>query len=142
MFDGTPLITVQRCESRRWPNDISSAADNAIFKNSEQNIECSFGCVVRSSILLKSNVANILLFNFYQQKFVQHGPITIIIDCNDLSLFSFEEKCLNYLVRSMRTFKKDISCYIVVCQAKILVVMTIAKISHPYDTKAEKLNKF
>ena len=33
--DGTPQIIAQRCQSAapRWPNDISSAADNAIFKN-------------------------------------------------------------------------------------------------------------
>ena len=62
-----------------------------------QNIECSFGCVARSSVLLKPNVANILLlFYFCEQKFVQHGPITIAIDCNDLSLLIFEEKWPNY----------------------------------------------
>ena len=48
----------------RWPNDINSAADNAIFKNRAQNIECSFGCVACSAVLFKSNVANILFFNF------------------------------------------------------------------------------
>ena len=79
-----------------WINDISSAADNMIFKNRKQNIECSFGCVTRSAILLKTNVANILLFNFCEQKFVQHGPITIVVDCNDLSLLMFEEKWPNY----------------------------------------------
>ena len=31
--------------SNRWPNDISSTADNAIFKNSAHNIDCRFGCV-------------------------------------------------------------------------------------------------
>ena len=41
--------------------------------------------------LLEPNVANILLFNFCEQKFVQHGPITIAIDCNGLSLLFFEE---------------------------------------------------
>ena len=86
IFDGTPQIIVQRCQiaTARWPNDISSAAENAIFKNRVQNIECSFGCVARSAVLLKPNIANILLFNFYEQKFVQHGPITSAIDCNDI----------------------------------------------------------
>ena len=37
---------------------ISFAADNAIFKNRAQNIECNFGCVARSAVLLKPNVAN------------------------------------------------------------------------------------
>ena len=46
--------------------------------------------------LLKPNVANILLFSFCEQKFVQQGPITIAIDCNGLSLLIFEEKCPNY----------------------------------------------
>ena len=77
IFDGTIQITVQWCQitAPRWPNDIISAADKAIFK-------CSFSCVARSAVLLKPNVANILLFNFCQQKIVQHDPITIAIDCN------------------------------------------------------------
>ena len=79
-----------------WPNDISSAAHNAIFKNTAQNIVCSFGSVARSAVLLKPNVTNILLFNFCEQKFVQHDPITIAIDCNGLSLLIFEEKWSNY----------------------------------------------
>ena len=58
----------------------------------------NFGCVARSAVLLKLNVANILLFSFCEQKFVQHGPITIAIDCNGLSLLIFKEKCLNYAV--------------------------------------------
>ena len=94
IFDGTPQKIVQRCQiaAPKWPNEISSAADNAIFKNRTQNIECSFVCVARSAILLKPNVANIILFNFCEQKFVQHGPITIAIDCNDLSLLIFKKK--------------------------------------------------
>ena len=50
---------------------------NAIFKKRAQSIECSFGCVTRSAVLSKPNVTNILLFTFCEQKFVQHGPITI-----------------------------------------------------------------
>ena len=59
IFDGIPQIIVQRCQiaAQRWPNDISSAANNAIFKNRAQNIEYSFGCIARSAVLLKSNVA-------------------------------------------------------------------------------------
>ena len=87
----TPQIIVQRCQiaAPRWPNAISSATDNAIFKNRAQNIQYSFGCV-------KANVANILLFNLYEQKFVQDGPRTIAIECNGLSLLIFEEKWPNY----------------------------------------------
>ena len=61
-----------------------------------QNIECGFRCVARSVALLKPNVTNILLFNFCKHKFVQHGPITIAIDCNGLSLLFLEEKWRNY----------------------------------------------
>ena len=98
IFDGTLQIIVQRCQiaAPRWPNDINSAADNAFFKNRLQNIECSFGCLAHSAVLLKSNVNNILLFNFCEQKFVQYGPITIAIDCNGLFLHIFEEKLPNY----------------------------------------------
>ena len=75
IFDGIPQITVQRYQiaAPRWPNDIRSAADNAIFKNRAQNIDCSFRCVAPSTVQLKPNVANILLFNFCEQ----HCPITI-----------------------------------------------------------------
>ena len=75
---------------------MSSAADNAMFNNRAQNNECSFACVVRSAVLLKPNVVNILFLNFCKQKFVQHGPITIAINCNSLSLLTFEEKWHNY----------------------------------------------
>ena len=67
-----------------------------IFKNKAQNIEYSFGCVARSAILLKSNLANILLFNFCEQKFVQYGPIMIAIDYNGHSLLIVQEKWFNY----------------------------------------------
>ena len=94
----SPQIIIQQCQiaAPSWPNDISSAADNVMFKNRVQNIECSFGCVTRSAVLLRSNVANILLFNFCEQKFVQFGPIMIAIDCNGLFLLIFEEKWPNY----------------------------------------------
>ena len=52
--------------------------------------------IARWALLLKQNVANIFLFNFCEQKFVQHGPITIVIDCNGFSLLIFEEKWTNY----------------------------------------------
>ena len=81
--------------SSEGPNDISSAADNAIFKNRAQNIEYCFGCVARSTVLLKPNVADILLFNSCGQKFVQHGSTTIAIDYNGFSFLIFEEKWPN-----------------------------------------------
>ena len=47
-------------------------------------------------IFVSPNIANILLFNFCEQKFVHNGPITIAIDCNGISLLIFEEKLPNY----------------------------------------------
>ena len=73
---------------------MTSALRLKIFKNMAQKIECSFGCVARSAVLLKPNIANIL-YNLSEQKFVQHGPITITIDCNGLSLLILEEKWPN-----------------------------------------------
>ena len=48
-------------------------------------------CLLDYAVLLKPN-----LVNFCEQKFVQHSPITIAIDCNGLFLFIFEEKWPNY----------------------------------------------
>ena len=94
IIGGTLQIIVQWCKiaAPSWPNDISSAADNVSFKNRAQNIECSFGCAARSAVLLKTNIGNILPLNFCEQKFIQHGPITIAIDCNGLSL----RKCCSF----------------------------------------------
>ena len=72
-----------------------------------QNIECSFGCVARKAVLLKLNVANILLFNCCEQKFVQHGLITIAIECNGLSLLIFDEKWPNYASRLKSAANSD-----------------------------------
>ena len=66
------------------------------LKTGHKTSSVVLGCVARSAVLLKPNVANILLFNFCEQKFVHHGPITIAIDCNGLSLHIFEEKWPNY----------------------------------------------
>ena len=58
ILDRTPQIIVQRCQviAPRWLNDISFAADNTIFKNRAQNIECSFGWMTRSAVLLKIKI--------------------------------------------------------------------------------------
>ena len=52
-------IIAQRCQiaAPRSPNAISSAADNAIIKN----IECRFGCVARSPVLLKPNELSVTI---------------------------------------------------------------------------------
>ena len=62
----------------------------------EEVFEEIFFSFARSAVLLKLNVANILLFNFCKQKFVQQGPLTIVINCDVLSLPIFEEKLSNY----------------------------------------------
>ena len=61
-------------------------------KTERKTSSVTSGCVASSAVLLKPNVANILLFNFCEQKFVQHDPITIAIDCNGLSLLIFRRK--------------------------------------------------
>ena len=62
-----------------------------------QNVECSFGCIARSAVLLKPNVANIFLFNFFVNKnSFKYSPITLAINCNGHSLLICEEKWLNY----------------------------------------------
>ena len=53
-------------------------------------------------------VASILLFNFCEQKFVQHGPITIAIDGNGLSVLIFQEKCPNYASGSKSALNSDL----------------------------------
>ena len=62
-----------------------------IIENNFIQMAASAGCVAHSAVLLKLNVANIQLFNFCEQKFIQHGPIMIAIDCNGLSLLIFEK---------------------------------------------------
>ena len=54
IFDGTPQTIIQQCQiaALRWPNVVSSAAANAIFKIRALNIECSFSCVALSAVLL------------------------------------------------------------------------------------------
>ena len=72
-------------------------------ENRAQNIEYSFGCVARSAVLLEPNVANILLFNFCEQKFVQHGPITIATDCNALFFHFWRNMTQLYVWTKIRT---------------------------------------
>ena len=52
--------------------------------------------MARSAVLLKTNVASILLFNFCEQKFVEHCQITISIDGSGLPLLIFKEKWSKY----------------------------------------------
>ena len=87
IFNGTPQIIVQRCQiaAPRWPNDSSSATDKAIFKNRAQNID-----------IIETKCCQYPPLQFLEQKLVQHGSITIAIDCNGLSMLPSEEKWPNY----------------------------------------------
>ena len=73
-----------------------SNRSSEVGKNRTQNIECSFRYVDRSAVVLEPNVANILIFKFCEQKFVQYGPIMIAIDYSGHSLLISEEKWPNY----------------------------------------------
>ena len=59
-------------------NSYSQPSYNAMLTECDfyitrsRNCDCSVACNV---VLLKPNVANILLFNFCERKFVQNGPI-------------------------------------------------------------------
>ena len=146
-------MIVQRCQIAppRWPNDISFAADNAIVKNRVQNIECNFGCVARSAVLLKPNVANILLFKFFEQKFMQHGPITVAIHYNGLFLLIFEEKWPNYSSGPKSAPNRDSFwvrrlfnvCVQVFCapNTTILLVYILAKVKMSFIWKDNFLDK-
>ena len=76
----------------------------AIFKHRAQNMKCNFVSVAYSADLLKPNVANIFLFNFCEQKFVQQGPILNAINCNYPLLAHYRRKltqlCLWIKIRS------------------------------------------
>ena len=72
IFDSTPQIIVQwfQIAAPRWPNHITSAADNVIFKNRAQNIECSFSCMACSAVLFKTKCCQYPSLQFLWQKFV------------------------------------------------------------------------
>ena len=75
--------------------DIRISADNSMFENGAQKIDCYFGCVASGPVLLKPNVVHVVLFNFWKRKFIEHGMVTLAIDLNGGSLFIFREKWPN-----------------------------------------------
>ena len=75
--------------------DIRISADYSIFENDAHKIDCYLGCVESGPVLLKSNVVHVILFNFWKQKFVEHGTVTLAIDRNGSLLLIFEEKWPN-----------------------------------------------
>ena len=95
----------------------------------------------RSAVLLKPNVANILLLNFCEQKFVQHGLITIAIDCSGFYLLICEEKLPNYALNSNSFWVRRLFnvCVWDFCatNATILLIYIPAKIKMSFVWKDE-----
>ena len=75
---------------------LRATALRLIMRSSKTGRKTSSVASAVWDVLLKINVANILLFKFCEQKFVQHGPTMIAIDCNGFSLLIFLEICPNY----------------------------------------------
>ena len=97
ILDGSAQKKVQRGQitAPRRPIDIRISADYLILENDAQKTDCYVGCVASGPVLLKPNVVHAILFNFWKQKFVEHGTVTLVIDRNDDSLLIFEEKWPN-----------------------------------------------
>ena len=93
ILHGSSQKIVQRGQitAPRRPIHIRNSADYSIFENSAQNIDCDVGCVLSGPVLLKPNV-HVILFNFWKQKFVEHGTVMLAIDRKGSSLLIFEEK--------------------------------------------------
>ena len=85
----------------RWPTYASGpkSAPNRTQKQTP-NIECSFGCVARSAVLLKPNVVNIFRFNFYEQKFKNKTRKQWLV----LGAPAFQYMCAGFFVPQMRQF--------------------------------------
>ena len=89
------------------------------------------GYMTRSAVLLKPNVANIVLYNFCKQKFVQHAPIMITIDCNGHFLLIFEEKCPNYAT-GLKFLRRPFSvCVWVFCAPNVKIGIFCKSIACP-----------
>ena len=96
ILKGSPQKIVQwrQITAPRRPIDIKISADYSIFENGAQKIDCYVGCVASGPVLLKLNV-HVILFNFWKQKFVEHGTLTLAIDRNGGSSLIFKEKWPN-----------------------------------------------
>ena len=97
ILNGSPHKIVQRGQitAPRCPIDIRISADYSIFENGAQKIDGYVGCVANGPVLLKPSVVHVILINFWKQKFLEHGTITLAIDRNGGSLLIFEEKWPN-----------------------------------------------
>ena len=97
ILNGFPQKIVQRGQitAPRRPIGIRISADYSIFENGAQKIDCYVGCVASGPVLLKANVGHVILFNFWKQKFIEHGTVTLAIHRNGGALLIFEEKWPN-----------------------------------------------
>ena len=92
ILNGSPRKIVQQGQSTatRRPIDIRISAHYSILENGAQKIDCYVGCVASGPVLLKQNVVHVILFNFWKQKFDEHGTVTLVIGRNGGSLLIFE----------------------------------------------------
>ena len=77
------------------PIDIRISADYSIFENGAQKMDCYVGCVASGFVLFKPTVVHVIFFNFWKQKFIEGGTVTLAIDGNGGSLLFFEKKWPN-----------------------------------------------
>ena len=70
----------------RRPINIRISTDYSIFEKGAQKIDCYVGYVASGPVVLKQNVVHVILFNFWKQKFVEHGTVTLAIDRNGGSM--------------------------------------------------------
>ena len=93
ILNGSRQKIVQRGQitAPRRPIDIRILADYPIFENGAQKIDCYVGCVASGPVLLKPNVVHVILFNFWKQKFVEHGTVMLALTVT-AAPFSFSKK--------------------------------------------------
>ena len=98
ILNGSPQKIIQwgQITASKRPIDIRISADYSIFENGARKIDYYVDCVTSGPVLLKPNVVHVILFNFWKQKFVEHGTVTLAIDPNGGSLLIFEKKWPNY----------------------------------------------
>ena len=93
ILNGSQQKIIQRGQitAPRRPIDIRISADYSILENGAQKIDYYVGCKVSGPVPLKPNVVHVNLFNFWKQKFVEHGTVTLAIGRNGGSLLIFKK---------------------------------------------------
>ena len=94
IFKGSPQKIVKRGQitASQRPIDIRISTGCFIFENSAPKIDCYASCVASGPVLLEPNVVHVILFNFWEQKSVEHSSLTLAIDRNSESLLILKEK--------------------------------------------------